>query len=140
MKQPVSSKQRHRAARKRWFASDLERKTVAAPKPQKRRYLRDYINWLWPYRLALLILFSLSFIAAVLDMVWPYAIKKIMDLLPMQLDAVLKTHRLNVFGLTVVAFLIAKQLTDTLRSYQSVALNAKMIFRLRKRGMSVDLF
>src|SRR5438477_4470485 len=136
MKQPVSSKQRHRAARRRWFASDHEKKVVDAHKPQKRRYLRDYLNWLWPYRWALGMLFTLSFIAAMLDMVWPYAIKKIMDLLTLpsaQMAWEKKSHLLNLFGASVVVFLVAKQLVDTVRNYQSVTLNAKMIFRLRKK-------
>src|SRR5437763_7879497 len=113
MKQPVSSKQRHRAARQRWFASDHERKTIDAPKPQKRKYLRNYINWLWPYRWALLVLFGLSFIAAILDMVWPYAIKKIMDLPNAQITWERKSHLLTVFGAAVVVVLIVKQLLDT---------------------------
>jgi ATP-binding cassette subfamily B protein/subfamily B ATP-binding cassette protein MsbA len=133
MKQPVSSKQRHRAARQRWFASDHERKTVAAPKPQKRKYLRDYINWLWPYRWALLVLFLFSFSVAVLDMVWPLAIKKILDLPDRQMPWDRKSHLLNLFGAAVVVVLIAKQLIDTTRSYQSATLNARMIFRLRKK-------
>src|SRR5581483_10041629 len=116
MQHPVSSKQRHRIAKQRWFASDHENTPVNAPKPQKRRYLRDYINWLWPYRWSLLLLFSLSFAAAVLDMVWPYAIKKIMDLLTLPTEKIgwdRKSHLLNVFGAAVVGFLIAKQIVET---------------------------
>ena len=136
MKQPVSSKQRHRLARKRWFASEHETQKTNSSKPAKRRYLRDYINWLWPYRWSLAVLFLLSFVGAILDMVWPYAIKKIMDLLTLSNGAMAwerKSHLLNVFGAAVVAFLIAKQAADTIRNYQSVTLNAKMIFRLRKK-------
>ena len=47
------------------------RSTTLAKK--KRRYLKDYVNWLWPYRWALVVLFALSFGGAVLDMVWPLA-------------------------------------------------------------------
>src|SRR3954469_10274555 len=136
MKQPVSSKQRHRAARARWFASDHDKPIANARKPQKRRYLRDYLNWLWPYRWAVLVLFSLSFVAAIFDMVWPYAIKRIIDLVSLPKDQMAgqtKSHLLNVFGGVVVVFLVAKQFVDTVRNYQSVTLNAKMIFRLRKK-------
>src|SRR5439155_17138990 len=62
--------------------------------------------------------------------------KKIMDLLTLPSDQMAwaeKKHFLNLFGASVVVFLVAKQLVDTVRNYQSVTLNAKMIFRLRKK-------
>ena len=57
----------------------------------------------------------------------------VMDLLPQKLDWATKSHRLNEFGVIVIVFLVAKQVADTFRNVQSMRLNAKMIFRLRKR-------
>ncbi len=134
MKQPVSSKQRHREARTHGFIGAHETApSKRAPSTKKRRYLKDYVNWLWPYRWALVVLFALSFGGAVLDMVWPLGIKMVMDLLPQKLDWTTKSHRLNEFGVIVIVFLVAKQVADTFRNVQSMRLNAKMIFRLRKR-------
>src|SRR5437763_9200746 len=110
MKQPVSSKQRHRIARQRGFTSTHEAGPLKPALPSKRRrYLRDYLNWLWPYRWGLVLLFALSFAAAILDMVWPLAIKRVMDLLPQPLAWEIKSHRLNVFGAAVLMFLVGKQ-------------------------------
>src|SRR5215208_4072955 len=90
MKQAVSSKQREReflAKRK----SDPEGKlsetgsdTDRPAKPQadkatRRRYLREYRKWLWPYRWSLLTILLIALATTALDMVWPLAIKRIMD-------------------------------------------------------------
>src|SRR5262245_13114167 len=115
MKPPVSSKQRHRAFRKGGYATQGDLKPgIGKPKPAKRKHLRDYINWLWPYRWPLLVLFALSFITALLDSVWPLAIKRVIDVLPQEMEQTLKSHKLNLFGLAVVSFLLAKQVVETL--------------------------
>ena len=141
MKPPVSSKQRHLAFRKSGYVGPNESKSKTKKPAAKRKYLRDYVNWLWPYRWALLLLFSLSFITALLDLLWPLAIKRVVDLLAMELPWDIKSHRLNLYGAAVVGLLLGKQLLDTPRNYQSMLLNATMMFRLRKRlfGRLLDL-
>src|SRR4051812_38592621 len=109
MKQPTSSRLRESAFRKEWgngkpTASPADGKSTdgkptadgqpaagfSAPaangKPEKRpdkqkrrQYLRQYVRWLWPYRFALLVVFLLALTSAALDMVWPLAIRKIID-------------------------------------------------------------
>jgi ATP-binding cassette, subfamily B, bacterial len=133
MKEPVSSKQRFRAFRQRGYSHPADARSKQQGTPAKRRYLRDYINWLWPYRWALALLFALSFATALLDLIWPMAIKRVIDLLGEPIAWAMKSHRLNLYGASVVGLLLAKQLIDTLRGYQSMVLNATMIFRLRKR-------
>src|SRR3982751_4151827 len=96
MKQPISPRQRER------FYRESRSKTAAgtAPassngaagtshdgsaskgKPDRRKrwhYLREYFRWLWPYRFQITILFLLALFGAGLDMVWPMAIKWIVD-------------------------------------------------------------
>ena len=48
-------------------------------KQKRRKYFREYVRWLWPYRWALLVAFALALVSAVLDLVWPLAIKRIVD-------------------------------------------------------------
>jgi ATP-binding cassette subfamily B protein/subfamily B ATP-binding cassette protein MsbA len=133
MKQPVSSKQRHRLARKQGFVTQHETQQAKEKKKSNRKHQRDYLNWLKPYRWSLALLFTLSFLAAVLDLVWPMAIKGVMDLPAKNLAWEIKKHRLAVFGTAIVVFLLSKQIVDTLRNYFGMIVNAKMIFRLRKK-------
>src|SRR3954468_10555498 len=90
MKQAVSSKQREReflAKRKsdpdgKLSESGSDTDRPAKPKADKatrRKYLREYRKWLWPYRWGLFAVLGLALITTALDMVWPLAIKRIMD-------------------------------------------------------------
>jgi hypothetical protein len=69
---------------------------------------------LWPYRCALLAVFALALVSAVLDLVWPLAIKRIVDgvLLAGNLSNSEKLRRLNLFGGAVVTLLVVKQAVD----------------------------
>src|SRR5437868_2948502 len=101
VKLPKSSKLRERAFRQGQGAKKAS--SVTPEKSSKwpaRKYLREYARWLWPYRWALAAVLLLALISAALDMVWPLAIKVVID------------------GLT---------------SAGGFAVNAKVIFRLRKR-------
>src|SRR5436305_1423836 len=113
MKQPISSKQRHLVFRRGESSKakgDPKSNGQADSKPRApRKYLRDYLNWLSPYRWPLGLLFGFSFVAAVLDLVWPIAIKKVMDLLPLPLEYAVKAHRLAYLGVVIIALLLAKQ-------------------------------
>src|SRR5947207_1492186 len=66
-------------------------------------------------------------------MVWPVAIKVIIDRLAAAGSFAEKLGRLNRVSAAVLALLILKQLIETYRGYRTTALNAKVIFRLRKR-------
>src|SRR4051812_16860464 len=90
MKQARSSKQREReflAARKTdpegkrsESGSDTDRPAKPqADKATRRRYLREYRKWLWPYRWSLLTILLIALVTTGLDMIWPLAIKRIMD-------------------------------------------------------------
>jgi ABC-type bacteriocin/lantibiotic exporter with double-glycine peptidase domain len=76
MQASKSSKQRERLVRSKTDAA----KKPDRPDPSKRRtYLWAYLDWLWPYRFTLAGVFALALSAAVLDLVWPLAIKRIID-------------------------------------------------------------
>jgi ATP-binding cassette, subfamily B, bacterial len=174
MKQAISSKQRERVYRESRgktppgttpSSSDngapASDGSPARRKPDRRKrwhYLREYFRWLWPYRFAISVLFLLALLGAGLDMVWPMAIKWIVDAisgapaaakgagaLPFGTGGALPAtgagargyginlHRLNVVGCWVIGLLLVKQLIETWRSYRTAVLNARVIFRLRRR-------
>src|SRR2546421_6473784 len=88
--------------------------------PPRRKYLRQYVRWLWPYRWTLLGVFLLALITAALDLVWPLAIKQIMDgvLLNPHHSATRKLALLNLYAGSVFAVLLLKQGVDSLRSFR----------------------
>src|SRR5207248_4355913 len=57
----------------------------------------------------------------------------IINLLSLGGSTARKLARLNVFGAGVVLLLVGKQLLDSYRGYRTTVLNAKVIFRLRKK-------
>jgi ATP-binding cassette subfamily B protein/subfamily B ATP-binding cassette protein MsbA len=50
-----------------------------ADKAERRRYLRDYISRLWPFRRAIAGLFVLALLAAGLDMIHPLFMRYVID-------------------------------------------------------------
>ena len=102
-------------------------------KSATRKYLRDYVRWLWPYRWAIGAVLLVALITAALDMVWPLAIKFVIDTLAGKGSAAAKLEKLHVLGLGVLGLLVVKTILETYRGYRTAVLNAKVIFRLRKR-------
>jgi ATP-binding cassette subfamily B protein/subfamily B ATP-binding cassette protein MsbA len=101
----------------------------SAPSPNRRKYLREYIRWLWPYRMTIGSLFFMALIVAGLDMIWPLAIKWI-------INSLVPGHArvsLDGIGIGLIFVLLLKQAVEGLRTYRSAALNAKVVFRLRRR-------
>ena len=158
MKQPISSKGRV-AKFRRERANPEKAQESAAPgsnghsastpdKKKRRRFLRQYIRWLWPFRFPLLVLFVLALLGALLDMVWPWAIKLIIDrvlLAPTFTPAVSsgwktgaltiaqKYSALSMIAGGVIVVLLLKQAIDSIRSYRTSVLNATVVFRLRRK-------
>jgi ATP-binding cassette subfamily B protein/subfamily B ATP-binding cassette protein MsbA len=78
-------------------------------------------------------IFILAILTAGLDLIWPLAIKLVIDLLPRDLPGPEKVHQLHVLGGAILIILVLKQALDSLRSFRTTVLNANVIFRLRKR-------
>ena len=149
MKQPNSSRARAAAFRRERRKKDAATSDVStagasgngevtpprAGKAKRRKYLREYVRWLWPYRWALLVVFLLALISSALDLVWPLAIKRIVDgvLLAQSVDTAEKLRRLNLFGGAIVVLLLLKEAVDTYRGYRTAVLNSKVVFRLRQK-------
>ncbi len=139
MKQPKSSKLRERLFRETFKHDQPETQpsgdgeVVRPPSPKRKKYLREYIRWLWPYRWRLGFVFALAVITAGLDLVWPLGIKGVIDLLPREMPPDAKSRWLNIYGGGIVLLLLLKQGIDSLRDYRTFVLNAQVIFKLRKR-------
>ena len=106
-----------------------------ADKATRKRYLREYRKWLWPYRWKLGTVLVIALITTALDMVWPLAIKQIMDG-PLADNAAPHADRVGAlwkFGVIVLSVLLVKQALDTLRSYRTATLDARVTIRLRRR-------
>src|SRR5262245_53898327 len=73
-------------------------KPAGSKRQDRRKYRRDYARWLWPYRWEIAWVFALAALIGGLDLVWPLAIKMIIDLLPMALPRVQKLVTLNSLG------------------------------------------
>ncbi|HEY7119651.1 MAG TPA: ABC transporter ATP-binding protein [Tepidisphaeraceae bacterium] len=154
MKQAISSKQRERE----FLASRRSGKSAeaAAGKPEpsgndkyqpgrddkpkadkatRRRYLREYRKWLWPYRWQLFLIFALALVTTALDMVWPLGIKRIMDGVLVNASAThsARIHELLRIGSVIIGVLILKQFLDSARSWRMASLDARVTIRLRRR-------
>jgi ATP-binding cassette subfamily B protein/subfamily B ATP-binding cassette protein MsbA len=78
-------------------------------------------------------LFALSLIAALLDAIWPLAIKGAIDLIGADHPYARKMHLLNLYGAAIVILLFAKHALEVTRNWRASVLNAKVTFRLRGR-------
>lgn len=141
MKSPTSSKQRERQFRivsaraaETPPSSDGQPDATPATPSDRRRYLHQYVRWLWPYRFSLGGILLLALAVAGLDLVWPLAIKYLVDTLNDTATGwPAKLARLNRIGWGVIGLLVVKQAIDSTRSYRVAVLNAKVVFRLRRR-------
>ncbi len=104
-----------------------------AEKAQRKHFRRLYARWLWPYRFALLAVFLVAVVTSGLDLVWPLALKAVIDLLGAEKPYAHKIHLLNIYGAAIVVILLVKQGLDSYRGYRTTVLNSKVTFRLRHR-------
>jgi ATP-binding cassette, subfamily B, bacterial len=139
MSQPRSSRQRYQS-----FVKDYQRRRLddpvdggekASPKSGKtRRYLREYMRWLWPQRFAAGGLLLLALCGAGLSMVEPLFMRYIVDrvLLKAGLDGAARLSRLNLAGGLFVALIVASNLVGAWRDYRQRLLNPRGMLTLRR--------
>jgi len=134
----VSSRKHHAQFRLKGPTDPHAREKEAKDKPQKspetrRKYIWNYIHWLWPKRVLLVGILGLSVLTAVLDLLWPLAIKWVMDMLGSAESAADKSRKLALYGIGIIVLLLSKQAFDTVREYGKVILNSQLLVRLRNR-------
>src|SRR5882757_8320230 len=133
MKPPSSSKQRERDFQRSQANKSTSVHSTAPgdekkPRPDKatrRRYLKEYRKWLWPYRWGLFVILLLALITTGLDMVWPLAIRLIMDraLVGNAATQSARTGELLRLGSLIIVVLLLKQVLESMRSWRTASLD-----------------
>jgi ATP-binding cassette, subfamily B, bacterial len=105
-----------------------------AKRGKRRRYLREYLRWLWPYRLSVGAVFLLALTAAGLEMVEPLFMRYIVDhvLLAPGLAFAERLTKLNAVGAIFLTLIIVNNLVGALKDYRQRILNAKVMLSLRE--------
>src|SRR5688572_21578267 len=103
-------------------------------KVKRRKYMREYLRWLWPHRFPVAGVFFLALIAAGLQMVEPLFMRYIIDkvLLATGLDAAARLQRLNVAGATFLGVIIISALVGMLKDYRQRLLNVRVMLSFRR--------
>ena len=82
-----------------------------APRDKKKRreYMREYLRWLKPHRMAVVIVFVLALVTSGLEMVEPLFMRFIIDrvLLNTGLDGATRLTWLNLAGVTFLVVIVA---------------------------------
>ena len=101
---------------------------------QRRRYLRNYVHWLWPYRYGVGAVFVLALVAGGLEMVQPLFMRFIVDrvLLKTGLDTAGRLLRLQGAGAVFLIVIIISNLLGALKDYRQRLLNSRVMLSLRR--------
>jgi len=105
-----------------------------ARRRRRRAYFRDYLRWLRPHRVAVVLLAMLALVGAGLQMAEPLFLRHIIDriLLNEALGAADRVPRLNVVGATFLVVIVLSSLVNALRDYRQRLLNTQVMLSLRR--------
>jgi ATP-binding cassette subfamily B protein len=100
----------------------------------RRRYVRDYVRSLWPYRYAASAVFLFALIAAGLEMIEPLFMRFIVDrvLLDAGLDRAARLRLLHLAGGAFLLVIVASSLVGVLKDYRQRILNIHVMLTLRR--------
>ena len=141
MNRPRSSRQRYRSFVKDYHQRRLDDSGESKAGPstkeargKRRRYLREYLRWLWPHRYTVGALFALALIAAGLQMVEPLFMRFIVDraLLNTTLEWKARLRLVNGAGALFLALIVASNLVSALREYRQRLVNNQVTLELRR--------
>ena len=101
---------------------------------KQRRYLREYLRWLWPHRYSIGALFALALVVAGLDMIEPLFMRYIVDkvLLNPKLDSKTRLLLVNAAGALFLALILVSNLTTAFREYRQRLVNTRVMLSLRR--------
>lgn len=134
----ISSKQKYQKFRDAGAKpADAAKKEADAKSPQgktkRRRYFRDYIGWLWPFRFAILKILIIATATATLSLILPRATMYIVDNVLTMEDRSVALGKLHWIGLALILVITVQQSLDWLRHWSIAVLNARVLTRLRQR-------
>ncbi|HMC76379.1 MAG TPA: ABC transporter ATP-binding protein [Vicinamibacterales bacterium] len=103
-------------------------------KAKRREYLREYLRWLWPYRLAVGLVFLLALTTAGLEMIQPLFMRYIIDrvLLNPALDTPQRLWRLQLAGGAFLGAIVLSSMVGVFKDYRQRILNVKVMLTLRR--------
>jgi ATP-binding cassette subfamily B protein/subfamily B ATP-binding cassette protein MsbA len=101
---------------------------------RRRDYLREYLRWLRPHRLAVGGVFLLALSVAGIEMVEPLFMRHIIDrvLLNEELDAAARLAQLHRTGALFLAVILAAGLLGVVKDYRQRLLNTRVMLTLRR--------
>jgi ATP-binding cassette, subfamily B, bacterial len=113
---------------------DEDKPADGAEKGKRREYLREYLRWLWPHRLAFAGVLLLALVGAALQMIEPLFMRFIVDrvLLNPNLDAALRLSSLHAVGGLFLLAIVLSNLIGMLREYRQRLLNVHVMLTLRR--------
>ncbi len=101
---------------------------------KRREYLRAYLRWLKPYRIAVGAVFLFALIGAGLQMIEPLFMRYIIDnvLLNSALDSSARLSLLHMVGIAFLAVIILSSLVGVLKDYRQRILNVRVMLSFRR--------
>jgi ATP-binding cassette subfamily B protein/subfamily B ATP-binding cassette protein MsbA len=137
LKSPRSSRERYWRFLQDYRARRLDESAEGESRGgggRRRKYLRDYLRWLRPYRYAAGALLGLALLTTGLQMIEPLFMRFIIDrvLLNAGLDTASRLTRLHLAGAGFVGVIVLSNLVDALRDYRQRLLNVRVMLSLRR--------
>jgi ATP-binding cassette subfamily B protein/subfamily B ATP-binding cassette protein MsbA len=145
MNRPSSSRQRYRAFVERYKLRQLDESTEEvngkpadksgkSRRSKRREYVREYLRWLRPYRLAVVFVFVLALTTAGLQMIEPLFMRFIIDnvLMDRTLDSASRLGLLHIAGAAFLAVIILSSLVNVLKDYRQRLLNVRVMQSFRR--------
>jgi ATP-binding cassette subfamily B protein/subfamily B ATP-binding cassette protein MsbA len=101
---------------------------------QRRQYLREYAQWLWPHRYAVGVVFIFALLTGGMEMIQPLFMRFIVDkvLLKSDLDVPGRLAHLQLAGLAFLTVIIISNLIGALKDYRQRLLNAGVMLSMRR--------
>jgi ATP-binding cassette subfamily B protein/subfamily B ATP-binding cassette protein MsbA len=100
----------------------------------RREYARAYLQWLWPHRYGVGLVFLLALGVAALEMVQPLFMRTIVDgvLLDQSSDSSARLRRLNTVGGLFLLLVVTEQILNVTKNYRQRLLNTRVMLSLRR--------
>lgn len=93
-----------------------------------RRWYREYLHWLWPFRRSLVLVFILGLLTALMGLVLPRATMYIIDeVLPGR-----NRRMLHLLGVGLLILIFVQQCFELLRNWQLARVNARFLTQIRQ--------
>ncbi len=148
MTRPRTSRARFERFRQAYLAGDVKQYTHD-PKPgekddepdsrrpesdERRRYLRQYMAWIWPHRGAVGLMMTLALLVSVLEVAQPLFLRYVIDdvLDKDGLTTAQKASMLNIAGIVLLCVVALDRALDIWKNCQTRLLNMRVVMSLRR--------